>query len=385
MFNFNLKGLAEWFKLGKNGPIIKKDGDKVQFRNFDDTDFINGQALDPIDPQDVVTKQYLEDNSDLASFNLNGSLFKNFDYQATSPIQIGTQDMPNLGLAYKVLIHVKTAFDGTTPTLEIGDATTNDRLASVTLSDLSEGEVFVITISDIFSADTTINGYLTPDSSTQGEVDVTVLYTISEEAPVGPVSSAIFDVTNTAGNLTISNTDKTLTHTSSISNESWSYLDPTIDNSLGEKNYLEFTIDVDNSYIAVGGISAFTTTTTTTGNSMFEIFAGSFQEEFYIRSGAGSGSVTVDGVIVETISNPVVNDKITLAIDYVNDKIWFAVNGAWTDGNPETNTGGYSIPNVSSRPLTYIATGFYRNSSGSVVSINETPTHPVTGFNYIGA
>lgn len=192
MFNFNLRGLGDLLRLGKKGLYIKKDGDKVQFRNSDDTDFINGQALDPVDPQDVVTLQYFQDNSDLGTFNLNKSLFKNLNYQSASPTQIGIESMPSLGLAYKVLIHVKSSFNGTNPILSIGDSGDNSKLASVNLSDLADGEVYVVTVSEIYSTDTVINAYLSPDSSTQGEIDVTVLYTISEAT----TASITFDLLN---------------------------------------------------------------------------------------------------------------------------------------------------------------------------------------------
>jgi hypothetical protein len=211
MFNFSLKGLAEIIRFGKKGPQLKKDGDKVQHRNADDSAFINAQALDPVDPQDVVTLQYFQDNSGDFDGSANQSLFKNFDYQASSPIQIGTTNIPADSLAYKVLIHVKSSFDGTNPTLQVGDEDTADRFATVELSDLKDGEVYIVTISEVYPEEKEIRATLSPDSSTQGEIDCTVLFTYADtEVPIpeldwdGLFSNARIKLGSTAQNLQIS-------------------------------------------------------------------------------------------------------------------------------------------------------------------------------------
>ena len=49
-------------QIGKEGPIIKNLSNIIEFRNSNDTDFINIKAKDPVSDQDVLTKKYFEDN-----------------------------------------------------------------------------------------------------------------------------------------------------------------------------------------------------------------------------------------------------------------------------------------------------------------------------------
>lgn len=179
MNNFSLKGVADWFYLGKKGPRVKKDGDKISFSNHDDSALINIQAKDPVDPQDMVTLQYMLDNASNLPFNVDNNLFSNIAY-TDSVKQIGIVDIPANALAYQIQVEVTEAWDDANATLDIGTSTTNDRLMGQVHVNLSQVGIYVVEVSDIFASADTINAYLSNGTSTQGMAEVTVLYTISE-------------------------------------------------------------------------------------------------------------------------------------------------------------------------------------------------------------
>jgi hypothetical protein len=201
MFNFNLRGVGDWLKLGKKGPIIKRDGDKIAYRNSTDTALINVQAKDPVDPQDVITKQYFDDNSSNLPFSVSASLFAQVAYSDAS-LELkgkGDVDLPQNGLVYAVQIKVTETFDGTNPSATIGTDASNDRLMALDKNDLKEGNIFYLSLSDIFSSETVIKAFVTPDGSTQGRFDATVLYTQSDEIPLGFGSKSYSQAGLTAG------------------------------------------------------------------------------------------------------------------------------------------------------------------------------------------
>ncbi len=74
----------------------------------------------------------------------------------------------------RVVVWVEEAFDGSAPTLTVGDAADNDRLAGTTDLDLKTVGRYEIPICYRFTAATAVNAYLTPDGSTAGKVTVKV-------------------------------------------------------------------------------------------------------------------------------------------------------------------------------------------------------------------
>lgn len=195
MNNFSLKGVADWFYLGKKGPRVKKDGDKIAFRNHDDSAFINIQAKDPVDPQDMVTLQYLQDNASNLPFNVDNTLFSNIAYTDLVK-QIGVIDIPQNALVYQIQVEVTQAWDDVNATLDVGTSVLNDRLMSELQVNLSQVGIYVIETSDIFSASATINAYLSNGTSTQGQAEVTVLYTLASESAILPIGAVYITWSN---------------------------------------------------------------------------------------------------------------------------------------------------------------------------------------------
>jgi hypothetical protein len=221
MFNFSLKGVGEWIRLGKNGPIIKKDGDKISYRDSFDSALINVQALDPVDPQDVITKQYFEDNSSNLPFSVSASLFAQASFGDLS-VELkgkGGIDLPQNALVYAVQISVTETFNGTNPTASIGTDADDDRLLQLDKNDLQKGNVFYLTLSDIFSTETVIKAFITSNGSTQGAFDATVLYTLSEAEEVGGTPQLLIDQSSANSELTFTSALETYGQTATLAND----------------------------------------------------------------------------------------------------------------------------------------------------------------------
>lgn len=388
MFNFGLKGLNEWFILGKKGPMIKKEGDKIAFKNHDDSALINVQALDPVDVQDVITKQYFDDNTSLVPYQTCLSLYSKVLYTDASK-QIGTLDVPNLGLIYAVQIKVITPFDGTNPVVTIGTDTNNDRLMTLSENDLKETGIFYLTLSDIFSASETIKAFVTPDSSTQGEIDVTVLYTISEEAPI---YGLLFDNSFKSSTSVISNNSLTVADDGVLTgsfNHKRTYMSPAIDIASG-KFYMELNLDEKQLSNVCATFHILNAVNPTTFESAFPSMGNAQAVDLDNNSYWLYGPSSYLGVNVSTgLPNPVVNTKITVAIDLDNSKVWFGLDGQFGVGNdPITNQGGISINKALGTEFR-ISAGVYNGSpngaSYNQYTVQTTPTYPVTGFTNLGA
>lgn len=80
-------------------------------------------------------------------------------------------------------------------------------------------------------------------------------------------------------------------------------------------------------------------------------------------------------------------DVIDIAIDRVNHKCWWRVNGGnWNNNpsdNPATNSGGFDISSLSGTPL-YLAVTTYTNVVASQFTINSTSSYSVpSGFTFV--
>ena len=120
----------------------------------------------------VATRDSADSGSD------SGTLAETILYNGSSPVTLG-----NVSLGSKieeVMVTVNTVFDGTNPTLTVGDDSNNSRLLDNNDIDLKDAISFVVNPSYIYQgtldADNTIKVYFNDDSSTQGNVTVMVTY-----------------------------------------------------------------------------------------------------------------------------------------------------------------------------------------------------------------
>jgi hypothetical protein len=96
-------------------------------------------------------------------------------FNSSSPVDIGAV-LPSGAIVKKVIVSVSQAFDGTAPTLTIGDVGDTDRLMLDAEIDLKTVGVYVSDIFHLYGANTQVTGTLVPDSSTVGQASVLVEY-----------------------------------------------------------------------------------------------------------------------------------------------------------------------------------------------------------------
>ena len=98
--------------------------------------------------------------------SLGGNLIQSFTFATTSPLTIGT--IPAGKRVKSVTIVIDTTFDGTAPTLQVGDAGSAGRLHATTSNDPKTGDSYTTTPWYLYAAATAVILTITPDSSAQG-------------------------------------------------------------------------------------------------------------------------------------------------------------------------------------------------------------------------
>lgn len=88
---------------------------------------------------------------------------------SASGAEVALSTLPAGTVAGNCVVLVKTAFDGTAPTLTLGDDGDNDRLVEATDVDLTTTGTYAVPKMEAFSAQTAIKAFLNADSSTVGE------------------------------------------------------------------------------------------------------------------------------------------------------------------------------------------------------------------------
>ena len=168
---YDLTGMNANCELGKAGLRFKSDGTDLMARSAADDAYVNMKVLDAVDAEDAVTKSQLD-----AVSATNGLPY------VTASLAFGTSTPLNIGsavtgtVAFKWHVVVTTAFDGTTPTLDVGVSGTTDAVADQTEIDLTTVGVYSGTASLDISSSTQIIGTYAADSSTAGAAEIVVEY-----------------------------------------------------------------------------------------------------------------------------------------------------------------------------------------------------------------
>ena len=107
----------------------------------------------------------------------SGTLTNTFDYTTGT----GSVILGNISSGSKVTsvtVTVNTAFDGTSPTLTVGDSGDSDRLMTADDNDLEDAFAYETNPNHVYTntVDTQVSAFLTVNSATQGNVTVTVSY-----------------------------------------------------------------------------------------------------------------------------------------------------------------------------------------------------------------
>jgi hypothetical protein len=141
----------------------------LEARNSKNDDFAILRGATPVGDDDLVTKSHLE-LSRIKIDRLTLTYEDTGDNNVGSPVPIGATILG-------ILVNIKTTFDGTTPTLIVGDATVDDRF--IAAADVDEGSTGVTDkwVLYTYAAATQIVANLTIGGSpSQGELDLAVIW-----------------------------------------------------------------------------------------------------------------------------------------------------------------------------------------------------------------
>ena len=167
--NYTLDGIAESVELSNGGARIKNNAGVLQARDNADSVLAKIQAATPTVGDDVVNKTYAD--------ALEGIKFVTVDfaYDTSSPFNIGSA-VPDASTVIKFMVQVDTIFDGTTPTLSIGDAGDTDRIATTAEIDLETAGLYTDDKWVEYASSTQLTGTLTVSGATAGAASVVIMY-----------------------------------------------------------------------------------------------------------------------------------------------------------------------------------------------------------------
>lgn len=108
--------------------------------------------------------------SDAAS-SVGSGVYAELNYTNSGSNNIGTA-VPDNTAIYKLIVEVTTSFDGTTPTLEIGDAGDADRHVITTDVDLTTVGIYITDVLYNYTSSTQITATITVSGATQGAATI---------------------------------------------------------------------------------------------------------------------------------------------------------------------------------------------------------------------
>ena len=114
---------------------------------------------------DLKTGSILKVGGVLVS-SVTGDLVKTGTYASASPLAIGT--VVTGKYVKRVIVKIGTPFNGTAPTITIGDSGDNARLVPAVNVDCLTAGTYIITPVVLYGSDTAVNVYITPDGSSAG-------------------------------------------------------------------------------------------------------------------------------------------------------------------------------------------------------------------------
>lgn len=99
-------------QIGNQGPRIKQNNGVIENRNAADDAFAIVRGADPVDANDLLTKQYFEAN------NASADSIVARQFSLTESNKVTTGQIPDNSIINKVIVHVTAAYDnGATMTM----------------------------------------------------------------------------------------------------------------------------------------------------------------------------------------------------------------------------------------------------------------------------
>lgn len=140
------------------GGSVEFNGDTVYLWDADTTNWVN------VGP-------YVANNAKIVK-----SERANLVFNTTSPFNIGAP-VPANGRPYQVIINVTQIFNGTNPSLAIGDSINTSRLMGTSEVNLKKLGIYVVNCYHNYASPTQVIGTYVASGSTQGQAQVEFVYT----------------------------------------------------------------------------------------------------------------------------------------------------------------------------------------------------------------
>ena len=166
---YGLSGLSALVELGKGGVQVKANAGQVEVRNAADDALVKFKALDGTADDDVVTKSQLDNVTVSGTVNYRTVDITN---SSTGGVNIGAAVTGSLAFRYQVI--VSTAFDGTSPTVELGTSGDSDAIAAAAAIDLETVGIYSGTASLDVSTSTQMIATVANGTSSAGDATIII-------------------------------------------------------------------------------------------------------------------------------------------------------------------------------------------------------------------
>lgn len=169
---YGLTGVGGNVELSKGGARVKNSSGVVEHRNNADDAYAVVRGADAVGSSDLVTKSQMDALDVSAAVKFEKVAFA---YDTSSPVNVGDA-VPAGGTVLGFMVNVSETFDGTTPTLDIGESGDTDSVAANTLIDLETVGLYTGDTWVECSSSTQIIGTITVSSATQGAGTILIKY-----------------------------------------------------------------------------------------------------------------------------------------------------------------------------------------------------------------
>lgn len=168
---YNVDGINSNVEFGEDGPRIKNDSGQMQVRNAGDSALATLKVADGSAADDAASKGQVDslDSSQVKYVSVD------FAFDTSSPFNIGSA-VPANSTVIRCMVQIDTAFDGTTPQIDIGDGGQADRIMADTLINEDTPGLYVANVWVEYASLTQLTGTLTLSGATQGAGSVLIQY-----------------------------------------------------------------------------------------------------------------------------------------------------------------------------------------------------------------
>jgi hypothetical protein len=169
---YGLSGVSGNVELSKGGARVKNSSGVVEHRNNADDAYAVVRGADAVGSSDLVTKSQMDALDVSAAIKFEKVAIA---YDDSSPVNIGDA-IPNGGTVIGFMVNVSEVFDGTTPTLDLGESGDTDNIAAAAQIDLETVGLYAGDAWVEYTSETQAIATITVSGASQGAATVLIKY-----------------------------------------------------------------------------------------------------------------------------------------------------------------------------------------------------------------